>query len=309
MEDQRENLSKKDCRDAQNENEDAKEENVSIPASSSVHESSIKLLTVPGTVSTPEEPVERDRNGEKTTASKKKSSIPTIVVDPGQLPLPAIEMRRLSLQLQSQPDKDVDQCRRRLSKVDISRSPQERRLSETAACMQQKEPPILLSLLPKSPEGRPPRSPSASRIPIQRSRSTPPPRQRQTAQPKLPPQATIPEHEPRSSDRIPGGMIRRAGQPFAMVGNCSSEDVDRPPGETTGERKMSAQRERGRTGPRGNGSSNKRRASTAGVTPQSADAPRARRSLSFSGGCQGGRLVRVFIASFINMMEMTRDTL
>ncbi|RUS77711.1 hypothetical protein EGW08_014523 [Elysia chlorotica] len=284
MDDQSNNLSKKDHDETQSGSEDDRHKNAPRHGSLSDQELSLTALD---TECTSEERIEGEQAEENADTCKKKSGIPTIITDPAHLSLHALENRRLSPQTQSRSDKDVDQCRRRLSKVDISRPMQRRRLSETAACMQQNTPPSpsQLSLWPKPPEGRPPRSPSGSRIPVQRSRSTPPLRQRPTSQPRLPPQATIPEYEPQSMDRTSEGINRKGNQSLASAENHPPEDVDGQLGKKAIERNISAHRERGRTGPRGNGS-NKRRASTTGVTPHSSVAPRARRSLSFSAESQ-----------------------
>ena len=195
---------------------------------------------------------------EKSKSSKGKRCIPIIRISSDQPTSPEMDKRRLSLQDQNQPDREVDQCRRRLSNVDISRPPHHRRLSESTLSIQEEKPlaPSQLSLLPKPSDGRAMRSLSASRIPIQRSRSTPPPRQRLSAQSKPPPEATIPEHE-------------------SPVDYKALEKEIPPP------------KERGRTRPRGTNGSDRRRASTAGVTPQNIGVPRARRSLSFSAGSRG----------------------
>ncbi|GFS05645.1 Janus kinase and microtubule-interacting protein 1 [Elysia marginata] len=214
---------------------------------------------------------------EKKMLTKRKRRIPVILTSLGQTKLPGMDKRRLSLQLPSQSDKEVDQCLRRLSNVDLSCSPHQEGLpGEARSCVQQNE--VLASgqlhLLPKPPESKPFRSHSASRIPIQRSRSTPPPTERPSAQLNLTPQDTIPENEFRSSKQRPEDWITRRGQSCRLERSCREE-----------RQTVLSQGERGRTGPRGK-APDKRRASTAGMASLYAGHPRARRSLSFSAGCR-----------------------
>ncbi|GFO30637.1 Janus kinase and microtubule-interacting protein 1 [Plakobranchus ocellatus] len=194
---------------------------------------------------------------------KSHGNVPTVQLTSCESSPPETSPRRLSLQ----PDREVDQCRRRLSNVDISS--QHRHLTESNL------PPIQqnlgqcrnLSLSPKPPDGKPSRSPPSSRIPIYRSRSTPPQRRQNTSK-----------------------QSSKHGQEINPVGvedeiTLQEEDnAKRNVGDVALSGKLKPIfMERGRSGPKSSGQ-DRRRASAATVRPPCVVPPRARRSLSFSHG-------------------------